>query len=159
MASIKKEDQADKDIYKDWRVKRYARKLARQSAMSDLDLSIKMRQLDRQAHEKLFTLQRQYETERQLKVIEEGSDPISNSVVDLPKSDIPTLDLANVSRKLSKQDALNKTLQLLADNPTLSPSEIAEQIGRSRQTVYDYLDELKATRQLHQNGPERSVVN
>ena len=63
LASVKEQKQAEEDILKDWRVKRYARKLARQSAMDDLDLTVKMRQLDREAQEELYTLKRQSETQ------------------------------------------------------------------------------------------------
>jgi predicted HTH transcriptional regulator len=43
-------------------------------------------------------------------------------------------------------------LQILSQNPATNPSEIAEQIGKSRQTVYDYFDELEAAGKLHRNG-------
>src|SRR5574341_692139 len=49
MASIKSGDQADRDIFTDWQVKRYARNLARKSAMADLDSTARMRQIDREA--------------------------------------------------------------------------------------------------------------
>lgn len=57
LASNKTRNQADRDIMKDRRMKRYAWKLSRQSAMADLDTSVKMRQLDREAQETLYTLQ------------------------------------------------------------------------------------------------------
>ncbi len=152
LASLKRDDQADRDIFRDWRVKRYARKLARQSAMADLDLSVKMRQLDRAAQEQLYTLQRQRDTERQLLMIESGESFDNEKPVEMTKLDRATLESANEKRKLSKRDALDKTLQILAANPTAGPTEIAAQIGKSRQTVYDYIKELEAGGQLSRNG-------
>lgn len=158
LANIKREDQADKDIFKDWRVKRYARKLARQSAMADLDLGVKMRQLDREAQEKLYTLRRQHETERELRMIEFGAMDEGLQPVEMTKLDRATLEQANTRRKLSKRDAITKTLQLLAENPNTSPSVIAEQIGRSRQTVYDYLHELSTQGRIRRNGREAQTL-
>ena len=48
LAEMKRNRQADRGIKRDWRVKRYARKLARKQTMADLDLDAKMRQLDRE---------------------------------------------------------------------------------------------------------------
>jgi hypothetical protein len=154
LASIKTEGQADRDIFKDWRVRRYARKLARRSAMDDLDLAVRMRQLDRQAHQKVYTLQTEHDTQRQLAEIESGQGSDSPGVVEMTKLDRATLRRANATRKLSKREAMGKTLQLLASNPTVSPTEIAAQIGRSRQTVYDYFAELEANGRIHRNGSE-----
>jgi predicted HTH transcriptional regulator len=63
-----------------------------------------------------------------------------------------SLDRFNRKRELSKRQALDRTLQILSDNPAASPSEIAEQIGKSRQTVYDYFDQLETAGKLHRNG-------
>jgi DNA-binding IclR family transcriptional regulator len=43
-------------------------------------------------------------------------------------------------------------LRILSRNPAATPPEIAMLIGKSRQTVYDYLDELEAAGKLHRNG-------
>jgi len=40
----------------------------------------------------------------------------------------------------------------------MSPPEIAELIGKSRQTVYGYLDELETAGRLHRNG-SISIIN
>jgi hypothetical protein len=39
-----------------------------------------------------------------------------------------------------------------------NPSDIAEQMGKSRQTVYDYFDELEAAGKLHRNGSINVVI-
>lgn len=154
VAGIKRDRQADRDIRKDRRVRQYARKLARQQAMADLDLDARMRQLDREAREKLYTLQKGQETKRQVEQIQSGN----RKPVEMAKSTptLGSLDKANRQRKLSKQVALDKTLQILTEDPGTRPSEIAAQIGRSRQTVYDYLKELEATGRVQRNG--RGVV-
>lgn len=74
--------------------------------------------------------------------------------VEMAKSTIAldTLDKANQKRKLSKQQAIDATLQILSDNPGAKPVDIAAQIGKSRQTVYDYLKELEQAGIVQRNG-------
>ena len=154
LAGIKREGQADRDIFTDWQVRRYARKLARKSAMADLDSTSRMRQIDREAGEKLYSLQKEQETEQRIQEIKSGASLDMPPLVDTVKTTVSTgsLDGFNRKRELSKRHALDRTLQILADNPTANPSEIAVQIGKSRQTVYDYFDELEAAGRLHRNG-------
>jgi hypothetical protein len=109
--------------------------------MADLQLAVKMRQLDREAQAELYSLQRERDTQLQMEIIRSEDSSDNQRVVEMTKLDRATLEQANMIRKLSKRDAITKTLQLLAENPNTSPSVIAEQIGRSRQTVYDYLKE------------------
>ena len=154
MASIKREGQADRDIFTDWQVKRYARKLARKSAMADLDSTCRMQQIDREVVEKLYGLQKERETEQRIQAIQSGTTLDMLPLVDTVTTTVSTgsLDKFNRKRELSKRHALDRTLQILSDNPKANPSEIAVQIGKSRQTVYDYFDELEATGKLHRNG-------
>jgi hypothetical protein len=151
MAGIKREGQADRDIFTDWKVKRYARKLARQSAMAELDSTARMRQIDIESAEKLYGLQKARDTNSQIRDIKMDGGSGSSNGVEIAKS-TTSLDRARQKRQLSKQQALDKTLQILAHDPTTNPSAIARQIGKSRQTVYDYFDELEATGKLHRNG-------
>jgi predicted HTH transcriptional regulator len=149
-----REGQADRDIFSDWQVKRYARKLARISAMADLDSTSRMRQIDREVVEKLYSFQKTRETDQQVRDIRSGNNLDSRIVVETSKPSVSTnsLDMINRKRSLSKRQALDKTLQILSDNPTANPSDVADQIGKSRQTVYDYFDELEAAGKLHRNG-------
>jgi hypothetical protein len=160
MAGIKQEGQADRDIFTDWQVKRYARKLARKSAMAELDSKARMQQVDIEAAEKLYNLQKVTHTERQIRDIKAISNLGQSVVVESRKSGVSTnsLDAINRKRQLSKRQALDKTIEILTQNPTASPSEIAEQIGKSRQTVYDYFDELEVSGKLHRNG-SLTVIN
>jgi hypothetical protein len=159
MAGVRREGQADRDIFNDWQVKRYARKLAVKSAMADLESTSRMRQLDREATEKLYSLQKSRETERRIQGIESGNLD-SPKVVEKAKSTNfgSLLDKATQSRQLSKRQALDKTLQILSTNPTINPSEIADKIGKSRQTVYDYLNELETVGKIHRNGSGLKVT-
>jgi len=154
LAGAKREGQADRDIFADWQVRRYARKLARKSAMADLDSTSRMREIDREVVQKLYGLQKSRETEQRVRDIQSGSGFDRPKVVEKAKSTNfgSLLDKATRSRKLSKRNALDKTLQILSDNPTTSPLEIANEIGKSRQTVYDYFHELEAAGKLHRNG-------
>ena len=99
LVSVKTQKQAERDISKDWHVKRYARKLSRLSAMADLDLTMKMRQMEREAQEQLFTKERQMATKREIRMMEAGS----RKAAEKPKSGPPTLAEANEKRRLSKQ--------------------------------------------------------
>ncbi len=151
LASVKLQQQAERDILKDWPVKRYARRLARQSAKADLDLDSRMRQLDREMREKVYTLQKEQESRRLVESVKSGCDPNGRKAVEMAKSDT-SLDTANDKRRLTKQQALDKTLQILTEKPDASPTEIAAEIGRSRQTVYDYLNELESAEKISRNG-------
>lgn len=47
-------------------------------------------------------------------------------------------------QQLDKDDALLHMLNVLANNPDTSKTALSEHIGRARNTVYDYLDELES---------------
>jgi hypothetical protein len=142
---------ASRDIFTDWQVKRYARKLARQSAMAELDSTARMQQIDIGATEKLYSLRKARDTDQHVREIKMDGGPGSSNGVEIEKS-TTSLDKARRKRQFSKRQALDKTLQILTQNPATNPSEIAKQIGKSRQTVYDYFDELEAAGKLHRNG-------
>jgi predicted transcriptional regulator len=152
LAGVRREGQADRDILTDWQVKRYARKLAVKSAMADLDLTFAMRKLDREAQEKVYILQKERDTQQQIQSVQSDSPVDRPERVEKPKSDTPTLDHANRKRRQSKRAAMNKLSQILTANPSASLTDVARRIGRSRQTVYDYLDEMEQTGKLHRNG-------
>jgi len=160
LAGIKQEGQANRDIFADWQVKRYARKLARKSAMSDLESRARMRQIDIEMTEKVYGLQKARDTERHIRDIKSGSTPDSSDTVEKAKPTVSnvTLDKANQKRRRSKQQALDKMLEILSADPAINPREIADLIGKSRQTVYGYFDELETAGKLHRNG-SISVIN
>jgi predicted HTH transcriptional regulator len=122
--------------------------------MAELDSTARMRQIDIEATEKLYHLQKAQETEQRVRNVKSGDSLHSTTPVETKKPTVSTnsLDTVNRKRQLSKRHALDKMLQILSHNPTATPPEIAVLIGKSRQTVYDYLDELESTGKLHRNG-------
>ena len=52
----------------------------------------------------------------------------------------------------AKAAALDMLVLHLTDHPDATVSELARLISRSRQTVYNYLDELEAAGKVHRNG-------
>jgi hypothetical protein len=52
----------------------------------------------------------------------------------------------------AKGAALDKLVGHLSSNPDATVTELAKLISRSRQTVYNYLDELEASGRWHRNG-------
>ena len=151
LASIKVARQADRDIKKDRRVQRYARKLARKSAMADLDSEFRMGQIDREIKEQLYILRQSRETEVRVGLIETDQSLNSPKTVEMAKS-VTSLDKANRTRRLSKRQALDRTLKILETDPEVTPAQIATEIGRSRQTVYDYFRELEEVGKISRNG-------
>jgi hypothetical protein len=158
LADLKRQQQADKDIYTDRVVKRYARRLSRQDAKAELDSAARLQQLKREARERVSSLRVQRQTEQAVKAVKAAE---SGKAVEPPKNakldgrSTNSLDRANKKRKLSKQQAVERTFQLLAEQPGIGVTDIARQIGRSRQRVYDYLNEMERAGRLHGNGQRR----
>lgn len=67
-------------------------------------------------------------------------------------SNLGILDDANATRLSNKEAALDALLSYLANNPHASLSDIADNIGRSRSTAGNYVNELTANGRLHKNG-------
>jgi hypothetical protein len=62
------------------------------------------------------------------------------------------LDDANAKRQADKTGALNTLVSYLGANPDATLTAAGEHIGRSRQTVSNYLDELEAAGRISRNG-------
>ena len=99
LAGIKREGQADRDIFTDWQVKRHARKLSRKSAMAELDLTSRMRQIDREAVEKIYNLQKTRETEQHIRDIQSDKGLDTPAPVDTVKPTVSTDSLDTFNRK------------------------------------------------------------
>ena len=67
-------------------------------------------------------------------------------------SNLGILDDANAVRLSNKEAAIDALLDYLADNPDASLSDIADNIGRSRSTAGNYVNELTANGRLYKNG-------
>ena len=63
-----------------------------------------------------------------------------------------TLAEANAVRLTQKEAAMRRLLRYLAANPDATMTDAADQIGRSRATVSNYVTELSEAGLLHKNG-------
>lgn len=62
------------------------------------------------------------------------------------------IDTLNDARQAKRQEKLNTLLSYLSSNPNASLTEAAKEIGTSRQTVSNYVNELTANGKLSRNG-------
>lgn len=79
------------------------------------------------------------------------SSQTSNRVSNTEKSTDP-LTLARQSRKAKRDQRLDILLTYYLDNPDAGPTEAADVIGVSRQTIYAYQAELEKAGRLRKNG-------
>jgi len=63
-----------------------------------------------------------------------------------------SLTLARRSRKAKRDARVDTLLTYYLDNPDAGPTEAADAVGVSRQTIYTYQAELEAAGRLHKNG-------
>lgn len=68
-----------------------------------------------------------------------------------------SLDTVNPVKEKTKSEILDMLVYTLLDNPNVSISELARQIGRSRQTTYKYLEELHSSGRIPKNGNRPSI--
>lgn len=66
-----------------------------------------------------------------------------------------SLDTVNPVKEKTKSETLDMLVDTLLDNPNISTSELARQIGRSRQTTYKYLEELQNSGRINKIGNQR----
>lgn len=68
------------------------------------------------------------------------------------------LDNVNLHREERKRQLLDSLIDIYFDNPKVSISQVAGQLNISRQTVYNYQDELVEAGRLHKNGNGWEVI-
>jgi len=61
-------------------------------------------------------------------------------------------------RRLSKAEALDRLVALLAEDPNTPVTDLARTIGRSRTTTYEYLNELEKVGRIRRNGQGVEVL-
>jgi hypothetical protein len=107
-----------------------------------------------EATRKLYSLQKARDTEQQTPNLQTESSIDNVTPVGARKSTLSTgsLDKFNRKRVFSKRLELDRTFKILSTNPATNPSEIAAQNGNSRQTAYDYFEELEATEHCAEMG-------
>jgi predicted transcriptional regulator len=64
---------------------------------------------------------------------------------------------ANAARKRRRDRILNNIIEIIENHPEIGITELARQIGRSRTTVYKYLEELEQSGQINRNGGDERV--
>lgn len=84
--------------------------------------------------------------------VKEIGPPVQNDV----KSHV--FDRVNLSKENKKQRLLEEVLAIYNDNPQTGVTTIANQLQVSRQTVYNYLDELEYAGRLRKNGQGVEVL-
>lgn len=75
------------------------------------------------------------------------------------KFDKPTgLQFADLARQQNRKDAIESVYVYLQDHPGASISEISRIVGKSRPSVYDYINALKAENRIKENGHGLEVI-
>jgi hypothetical protein len=72
----------------------------------------------------------------------------------------PKRQASSVKRQASgdKKARMDRLVQVFSQDPGLPITEAAEQVGRSRTTVYSYLEELEAEGRVRRNGEGVKVI-
>jgi hypothetical protein len=63
-----------------------------------------------------------------------------------------SLQLANEAKAQKRAESIERTYAYIVENPDARISDIARETGKSRPTIYDYLNELKAEGRIKENG-------
>jgi len=63
-----------------------------------------------------------------------------------------SLQQANEAKAIKRQESIERTYAYIVENPDARISDIARDTGKSRPTIYDYLNELKAEGRIKENG-------
>lgn len=58
----------------------------------------------------------------------------------------------NFLEAIKRAESIEKTYAYIVANPDARISDIARETGKSRPTIYDYLNELKAEGRIKENG-------
>ena len=68
------------------------------------------------------------------------------------------LTLANAAGKKRKDKILDHMIDIVKNDPDIGVSEIARQIGRSRTTVYKYLEEIEQSGRMGKNSSDGKIT-
>jgi predicted transcriptional regulator len=154
LAGVKLRQQADRDITRHRAVKRHRRKLAIDDAkaadVAHFDIERAQREMETTIAHRVIELDKQ----RRL------ADLTSESSNQYRPVRIEDAQKARMTRqRSSKQDAKDKTLDILRDDPHASIRTIANAVNRAPSTVSNYLRELeRADRIERQNGTGVKVL-
>lgn len=145
---------ADKDISHTRVVRKHRRKLAILDAKETLTVAHEVAQAQRQVdkHIQLETIKS--DSWEQLALLEQKHTDLLSS---LEKTDDESTGYLHPFR-ISKEQALDRMLDIYQAKPDASLREVAAKIGRSHQTVADYLDLLESEGKVCRNGAGIEVV-
>jgi IclR helix-turn-helix domain len=166
LATLRSDEATDKNILRDWTVRRHARNTRRLLAKEHINFEAEQERRDRElvsmrreAERRVMMKQLETDTKAALDSIVSGgprqvSEAQDRSMLASLESSKSTRSLthANRSRALSKSEAMHKLIDALANDPTLTPTNLASLVGKSRPTVYDYLADLEGSGMLARNG-------
>lgn len=68
------------------------------------------------------------------------------------------LDAVNLSKEERKRQHFDSLLNIYLNSPKAGVSLVAGKLGVSRQTIYNYLDELETAGKIHRNGQGVEVI-
>lgn len=153
LANIKIKRQADRNITAHWKVKRYRRRLAIADAKAAADVEFSLLAAQREVDAIVTAEIVKRDKSKRLKEVKAGAVTLSHETpVTVTKRKRP--------KSLSKAKALDKTVDILRDNPHASLRDIADEINKSRETARRYLDELEQTERIvRANGSGVQVLS
>lgn len=83
-----------------------------------------------------------------------------NSIGQIVQNDVNShvFDTVNLSKTKKKNQLLDRMLEIYLDNPKVGVSAMASHLNVSRQTIYNYLNEMEQTGRLRRNGQGVEVL-
>ena len=88
--------------------------------------------------------------------VNQSVNQTSQTVHELAKNHV--FDAVNLSRAERKQQLLESVVDIYIDNPQTKVSTVANKLKVSRQTVYNYLNELEQDGKINRNGSGVEVI-
>ncbi len=153
VSGLRRDAAADRDIAKDWRVKRHARNIARQDAIAELDAAQQLKALERDARLSIETARIALDKSRGMSTVKADH----RASIEEPKGKFPmpidkTRGIRDALRATRKAHALDTIQRAVIARPGVTQKELADMIGISRQSVSGYLGELVYSGRLTRTG-------
>lgn len=146
LASIRSATAADRDIMKDGQVRRYARKLARQDAIANLDSDQDIKRQEREAAAHIRGARVALEKQRGLAAVK--SEHTASIEQRFPMPIAETRARRDIRRAKSKDNAKATIVRAIGVNPALTHDDLAVMTGKSRQSIGAYLAEMQQAGEL-----------
>lgn len=143
---------ADKDISSAPAVKRHQRKLSILDARETLTVAYELSQTQRQVDKQVQLAAINSDKVERLAQLDQDHKQALSTMKNIASKPDKSPDKKPRSKNGGRQRALDKMLDIYRENPGASLREVAAKIGRSHQTVSDYLDMLENDGKVHRNG-------